>query len=514
VRGRIEAPLPSAFIGSFLQDDWTPSEPFADNSEVTRYLTTLALRDLGGNPITQPSEEGDEILARMMAAETEAAIHRSGSSSLNWYTDALRRAFAVAAVIHPELASDEEARAIPSAGFTCADDAKTVLIGAMAITSQNIGVHENMRYALEQYRMFVATGRFSPKPYGAKGQAIKKNLARFNDVLDIMDGDIGRMKRLLCAKFTMGEFRAAAAKFGIKVGGQELASETVHGSMMFGPKVGNAFFQNLMGNHQPITIDLWFMRMWGRYTGTLVRDEISAESLPRLVRGLRRSMRGKRMAEQMAAAGIPSPGEFWDMDADDLLRACRDVYRLWERTRKALVRKGMGNEEASAVKARLGWPGAAESIIKSLGMPVDQPRNGGNRRWIRSVVGRALEILKDSGYEMTAADMQATLWYPEKELYDRLAGRPVGQLNVSYDEALAAIARQEGIPDDEIERALRSVGAERDRGFGRDGCPGQGDEAPARGLRERAALDLGEEGFLPADAVLERGLSQSLPMMA
>jgi hypothetical protein len=312
----------------------------------------------------------------------------------------------------------------------------------------------------------------------------------------------------------MGEFRATAAKHGIRIGGQELSSEIVHGSMMFGAKVGNGFMQNLMGNHGPITIDLWFMRMWGRYTGTLVRDEISDESLPRLVRGLRRSMRGRRMAEQMAAAGIPSPGEFWDMDNDELLAACRDVRRLWERTRKALVRKGMGNAQASEVKARLGWPGAAESIIKSLGMPVDMPRNASMRRWIRSVVARSLEILKDSGYEMSAADLQATLWYPEKELYDRLAGRPVGQLNVSYDEAMAAIARQEGVAHEHVEHALRSAG---DGGRGkpaRGRGAGHGDETAARGLHRGTARDLGEEGERGDDEDLDGGLTSPIPMVA
>lgn len=456
VRIGIEPPLRHAFIGNFVGNGWTTEAPLADNVEIARFLSGLALHDLDGRPITEPSEEGDEIIARMMAAEAMAAANRNGPSSLHWYTDAIDRAFSVAATMFPEVEDDERARAVPSAGFSCADDARTVLIAAMAITSQNMDVHANMKAAIEQYRAFAESGAFRPRTYGAKGHAIAANLDRFNVVLGMLRGDIGRFKRLLSARFTMGEFKAAGAKFGIRIGGKELADETVYGSMMFGPKIGNGFMQNLMGNYSPVTIDLWFMRMWGRYTGRLVGDSISDESLPRLVKGLRRSMRGKRMAEAMGVAGIPDPSAFREMDPDELLDACRDVHRLWERVRKAHIRKGATNEKISAIKLELGWPGAAESIIKSLGMPIDSPKNASHRRWIRSVVTRALAILDEAGQKMTAADLQALLWYPEKELYDRLAGRPVGLLNVSYDEAMASVARREGVPEEAVEAALRS----------------------------------------------------------
>src|SRR5690606_19356125 len=105
----------------------------------------LALQDLGGKPITGPSEEGDEILAKMMAAETAAAIERAGRSSLHWYTDTLQRAFAVAATMHPEVLVDAAARPHAHIGFRSAEDARLVLIAAMAITSQNMVVQANMK---------------------------------------------------------------------------------------------------------------------------------------------------------------------------------------------------------------------------------------------------------------------------------------------------------------------------------------------------------------------------------
>lgn len=474
-----------SFIGRFLTDDWKPVEPFADNFEVVRFLSSLAKADLG-EPIEGPSEEGDAVIAEMMAAEVKYVIERQGQSAAGWYTESLRNAFRIIATMHPELEDDDAARAVPKAGFRNSEDARTVLTAAMAITSQNIRVYENMQYALEQYRHFVATGAFVPTGYGAMGQSVRNNLARFNYILDAFDGHLGKLKTLLNAEFTMGEFRAAAAKFGIHIGGRELIDEKVYGSMMFGPKIGNGFFQNLMGNYEPVTIDLWFMRMWGRYTGTLVSDTIVPDAVPRLVRGLRRSMRGKKMSALFETCGIPEPDAFKAMSREDLLRNCRNLLNAWERARRALVRSGKDNAEISVAKSRLEWPGAADSIIKSLGHPVDAPKSAGIRRWIRSVTAKTLELLKDSGYDITAADMQAVLWYPEKELYDRLAGRPVGTLNVSYDQAAAAIARREGISDDRIEGILRTPDCNGSGRQGRDRGIGQGDAGSDRWIRERA----------------------------
>jgi hypothetical protein len=474
-----------SFIGNFLKDDWKPAEPFADNFEVVRFLSSVAKADLG-EPIEGPSEEGNADIARMMAAEVVHAIKRRGVSASGWYTASLRKAFQIVALMHPELSDDEAAAALPNAGFANAADARTVLTAAMAITSQNIRVHENMQYALDQYRHFVEAGAFVPKGYGAMGLSVKNNLVRFNQVLAAFGGDIGKLSVLLKAEFTMGEFRAAAAKFGMSVGGRELIDEKVYGSMIFGPKIGGGFMQNLMGNYDPVTIDLWLMRTWGRYTGTLVSDTIVPDAVPRLVRGLRRSGRGKKMAALFETCGIPSADDIKTMSREDLMKTCRDVANAWERARRALVRAGKPNSEISEIKSRLEWPGAADSIIKSLGHPVDAPKSAGIRRWIRTVSAMALDHLKDSGYQITAADMQAILWYPEKELYDRLAGRPVGTLNVSYDQAAASIAKRNGISDELLEPILRSP----DRGgsgrSGRDRADEQRDRGANHGLRERA----------------------------
>ena len=449
----------------------------ADNPEVSRWLMERAISDLGGKPIEGPSEEGDEILVRMMMAEVLFAMSRTDvPTSHDWYTKSIRRMVAVAATMHPEISDDEAARAHKSGLFRNSKEAQTVLFSAMAITSQNIAVVDNMRYALEQYRAFLEDGRFRPVGYGAKGGAVESNLARFNFILDRARGDLTRVRRLLTMKMKMSELQAMAAKYGIRIAGKELAEETVYGSMLFGPKVGNGFLQNLLGNHTPVTIDLWFMRLWGRYTGTLVRDEVTGDAHRRLAAGIRRSLRSERMASLMERGGVAAkPADILEMDAAELFDYAKALKNFWEKLRRRYVEGRLSdsyneknpkkeirrsNDEVSAFKAKLVWPGAAESLVKSLGMPVDSPRNASIRKWIRSIVGESVVRLNAMGYPITAADLQAILWYPEKEIYGKLTGRPMDRLNMSYDEAIMKIARNEGVAEELIHAALEAIDSE------------------------------------------------------
>lgn len=472
--------MPSVFVGELLDKGQLAGA--TDNADASAHIVAGAISDLGGRAISEPSPEGNEIIAQMMAAETVWNVTRSEQpTSLNWYTKSIEDMIGVASMMHPELKSDTEALASSGGHFKSAREAQTVFFAAIAITSQNNKVNENMRYALEQYRHFSEHGRFSTERiYGANGSAIKFNLDRFNLLLERTNGDLTRVHRLLTMKLRMGDLKAVAARHGMKITGSELADEMVYGSIIFGPKVGNGFFQNLIGNHSPVTIDLWFMRTWGRYTGTLVRGDIVDGVLDRLVKGVSKSMRSDRMRALMEDAGVAvDPARLRDMDKSELFSYARNLRLFWEGIRRSYVagkvkddmseksrRVKRSNSDASELKQSLMWPLAAESISDSLGYPVDSPRNASHRKWIREVVSRALDILESRGYRMTAADMQATLWYPEKEIYGALTGRSPELMNTSYDEAMIRIARNEGYDDVDIEKALHSDGNARRTGRG------------------------------------------------
>ena len=466
----LQAPLPSVFVANLLER--APSSDFSDNSDASAFIVANAISDLGGKPITEPSPEANLVIARMMAAETIWNVTRSEQpTSLNWYTQSIENMIGVSALLHPEINDDRAAADHPCGRFRNAREAQTVFFAAIAITSQNNKVNENMRYALEQYRHFIETGAFSvDRIYGANGAAIKHNLDRFNMLYDLAGKDLTRVHRLLTMRMRMADLKSVAAKYGIKVTGSELADEMVYGSIIFGPKVGNGFFQNLIGNHSPVTIDLWFMRTWGRYTGSLVRGDIVDGALEKLEKGIRKSMRSPEMRGLMENAGVAvDAASLRTMDSQSLFVYARNLRLFWEGIRRAYVagkvkddmsaksrKVKRSNEDASNLKQNLGWPLAAESIAHSLGYPVDSPKSAGQRKWIREVVSLALDILERRGYRMTAADMQATLWYPEKLIYGALTGRSPELMNTSYDEAMIRIAKNEGFDDDDISQALRA----------------------------------------------------------
>lgn len=457
VRGIKRPTMKAAYIGNFLDKGRIPRRrKLENNSDVSKYLLECSLSDLGGTPVSGPDPESDERISRMMATEIVAAINRTGSkSSRNWYTDAIRRAVAGAGLLQPEIDSDWLAKEVGGGIFRSHEDARTILFAAMAITSQSVPVFENMRYALEQYRLFLKHGKFVPRGYGVKGSSIKLNLQRFNEMLEVAGGDIAEIRNFLGAEFTMRELKEVGQEFGIRVTAKEMMDENVHGSIVFGPKIG-AFYQNLTGQFDSLTMDLWFMRTWGRYTGTLVRDDVQPSQVERLGDALRKDF--LRHRAQMEEAGLAiDPTTVDDLQTDELLDACKSTVRFWESCRKRLIDVGFDNSDISVFKSNFDWPGAAESIIKSLSGTVDAPGSGGRRRWMRNVTRRAVQILQRNGYPMTVADAQATLWYSEKSLFAILAKRKPESLNVSYDEAIARIAKSEGFTDDDIAAAFRSA---------------------------------------------------------
>ena len=53
----------------------------------------------------------------------------------------------------------------------------------------------------------------------------------------------------------------------------------------------------------------------------------------------------------------------------------------------------------------------------------DEPGSGKERLWREGVVNQAREILDKQGIKLTNADLQATIWYPEKRLWERLGSK-------------------------------------------------------------------------------------------
>jgi hypothetical protein len=64
---------------------------------------------------------------------------------------------------------------------------------------------------------------------------------------------------------------------------------------------------------------------------------------------------------------------------------------------------------------------------------------------ISRVVNSIRERLEDKGYTTTNADIQAILWYPEKDLWAKLRGEKESNLKNSYDQEFLKLADKLGL---------------------------------------------------------------------
>lgn len=410
-----------------------------------------ALKKLGvaAGRIEGPDPKTDEILSRAIAAEIIGALRREGRSAIDWYTHKVREAMAVASAVHPELASDPHARF----GFTA----------SLAITSQGETVPSNVRLGEAAYTHFKQTGRFPTDVAADKQIHMNGNFRKLNELLDALGPDGAR--EFLNKEWTVKELSDA----GHAVGGENMGTR-VHGSAILGPKIGQGFFQNLNGNYKPVTMDLWFMRAWGRLAGTLVgKTDISK---PRA-----------RFEAALTEAGEKVPRTITALEklADDITRTHE---RDFARNREAY-------NTGSKKKSELTY--AAERLLFNRNGINETPSSGSQRVWMRDRVERAREILAAHGINVTNADLQAIWWYPEKDLYSKLGGRDSEGINVDYSQALRDLAARRGIEPAAIEAAVRTVDqrpgstgaadvgrAAEDVRAGREGAAGEG--APTEGV--------------------------------
>ena len=440
-----------------------------------------------------------------------------------------RKAMAIAAVLHPELSNDALAQ---KAGFKDAKAAEVGLSLAMAITSQNLNVEKNTEYANEQFRILKETGRFDPsKEYGSKMEAISGNLRLANTLLDKVGWE--GAEEFLNREYTVKELNEIASQvLGEDVSIAGKVDDLVNGSAIFGPKIGGGFFQNLRANFNPVTVDLWMRRTWGRWTGDVLPEPLDARRLARMLEGMREA--GIQLPEQLrsirtvlATEGRKVP-TLTDKAAQRILSDPEKVNAAYDfaaeqdsRWNKMYseVRQNITPEQAAAVRAgelsleqlnrqqqksirekRDAWqnlegrpsgsskegrdaqkkffeemdakagrtakltnkelskykPEWAKSsrVITTLLKPVDVPSDL-DRRVIVDVVNRIRAELQNQGVNATNADIQAILWYPEKDIWAKLAGKKESKLKSSYDEEFLRVAEAQGLGSEARDAAGR-----------------------------------------------------------
>lgn len=560
--------MPMSAVRVLYQDSAALPKPAkkTDNAEVASRLSVIASQHWGSQVNSENiTPEIEEILVANGVEEFIAALNASGKNAADWYSTAVEAAMEVAGVIHPELSDAAAAKNIPAFSSAAAPDraAQLVLRIALAVTSQNLSVNQNTGYAEEQYSIFKATGKFDPtRSYGEKAESISGNLSLANELIASLgfEGAEAFIKKT----FEVRDLEAVASGIlGRKVSVSGKKDDTVNGAALFGPKIGQGFLQNLMGFFDPVTIDLWMRRTWGRWTGDVVGDGVTDERMAKLLdaareagmpvpaalKTLRTVVRfrkdGKTQFKTMSASvadrldqdpafrsevekfaeeynaagqaeykltGFPvTPETAADVRSGKLSYV--DLIKLQKKTQAALNRGWAAlrkNKTAMAEfkqqwasapapagkRAKLGakafwvaqqnaaagrtevltnnersdlkpaWSRAAKVIVGGLN-PIDVP-SPQDRRVITRVVNKIREELSNRGYSATNADVQAVLWYPEKDLWAKLRGEEESNLKQSYDDEFISIADQRGLGAEARAAAERIRTARAPRAGGQD----------------------------------------------
>lgn len=379
------------------------------------------------------SKDAMEKIAKDIAKEVDYHVKTADKSAIGWYDEALKKAMKAYEGVFPELKTD--------------DDKRMLFHAILGITSQGNDVHSNSVHTARLYNLLRDGNMSMPEgvekmkgTFGDKTRAIEQNLIKFHHLVDTNGSDA--MRDLFGQKKSVSEWNKILkdnpelhGPDGKPLSMQGGASQKVTGWTVFGPKIGS-FINNLSGDYSTLTADLWFSRTWNRLLGHNFihtpmaeakqyqdfRDALVAEHAHHNPdQALDEAAPGKTSNGQVAMKnGAPAPWEHGNdvagMGRDDVDALINDPEKMLEmaKTLSDRYRKG-GYKDKSDLRRR------AKNWMENRELPVAAPRGNSERDFQQNTVERAQRILKNKyGKDITVADIQAALWFLEKDLFGKM----------------------------------------------------------------------------------------------
>lgn len=391
--------------------------------DVARQLSREASRSEGGK-LTERTPENKARLANSLADEAQFAVGRD-NNAVGWYDRKVKATWAHLNELHPELSTDLPKR-----------DLFTALL---AVNSNGQDIWANFDRANELYEAYKKTGLIdASSEWGGKNAgAINKGLRLLQTELDA-NGEAG-LSKFLREPMTVREMK----KLGYSVPKESLDT-VLNGAGVFGAKVGS-FFSNLSGDFSPVTMDRWFMRTFNRLSGTLT--DMNQEALPNQVSRLLNVLSDKTKVNGIAAAPVRAQlreiarsikdGTFDQRTVQDNIDT--PLHEFLDKTYRAYVNSRFADRNALNVNVKL--------LYENIFGVREAPMSGSERTWIREVMQATQEELGKRGIKLNNADLQAVLWYYEKELYAKLHQQPKRGAPADYEMAAKRLldnARQSG----------------------------------------------------------------------
>ena len=379
--------------------------------------------------VRQLSEQADEGIddraakaARPLVDDVLIGLSQSGSG-MGWYDARVEATLHELTKIYPELAEDQNELAI--------------FVGILATTSQGEPVVTNFKNASRVYEDYKATGRISDDyNFGKEKGAINLNLKFMQDLIDRYQKETGLGKEYF-REFMDSEILGGALRdmFGDTPSGVTLSDKVV-GARMLGPKIGS-FFNNLRGRFDTITMDLWYTRTMHRYIGNSVLENDSEQALnakEKFINALRNSERTYDL----------NPDELEAMDFEGIYAAAKKVFNVWS---SGSLPEAQG-KTYKTYSDNSKFEKAARTVTTVSGMKA-APKKKSYSLFFERIVREAQSQLKDLGFDLNAADIQAILWFREKNLFLGLGLANSAAAPADYLDAAMVLRREKAQEVDE-----------------------------------------------------------------
>jgi hypothetical protein len=180
----------------------------------------------------------------------------------------------------------------------------------------------------------------------------------------------------------------------------------------------------LNGDFSTLTADLWFSRTWNRYTGNMLKETNLDKNKKDLFSELAKYKAKKLLHGYTKTEIKKDPNKF-----NEWIVAVAKNY----------ADGGYKDKHPVNVKAN--------TIFKKLGGEMsDIPRNGSERKAMRNAVNMLQGKLVDRGYPtLDIADLQAILWYNEKDLFALYKAVNEKSEKTDYERASQKVLKSRGV---------------------------------------------------------------------
>ena len=402
---------------------------------------------------TEPFEytpENVDRISSMMATEAMEAL-KNDSNAIGWYDRKIKAAKAVTALVEPRIMQSP--------------DAEAAFDFALAVTSNGQAVADNFAYTVEVFRHFMDNGKMPTDTWEKGGERNGAMVEAFNFFNAYnASGRNMPIQDFLSTDFTVAELDNLIKQFNAETGStvsvpsSESRQASVKGSYIMGPKIGQGFYQNIRGNYDPLTMDIWWMRMWNRMVGRPFEASKDVDKNRARIREAVKTKNQTDLEKRLTKAAlkdlaITRAALTNDEVLDQFVANVESKYQSYYRKKSAEL-KGTGNKVPKPELFK-----ASGTMVKNMKPQLQaQPKGPGERQYMREVTQAALAKLKSQGYPITTADFQALMWYPEKQLFRKLGVAPGRGADNDYLDAAKLLAAKEGIPNERIEETLGTSG--------------------------------------------------------